>query len=76
MILLVAAELVNYLSKSMVNKYLIVIPTQLHLSPMEPGNEFCLLLKGLRLLNNSEGSLLAVIGCAALDYLKVLFVRN
>lgn len=67
---------VNYLSKSMGNKYVILLPTQLHLSPMKPGNEFLLLLKGLRLLNNSEASLLAVVGCVALNYLEVLFVRN
>lgn len=58
----------------MVNKYLILLPTQLHLSPMEPGNEFLLLLKGLRLLNNSEDSLLAVIGYTALNYHKVLLL--
>lgn len=57
----------------MVNKYLILLPTQLHLSPMKPGSEFLLLLEGLRLLNNSEASLLAVVGCVALNYLKVLF---
>lgn len=75
-ILLLAVAPVHYLSKSMVNKYLILLPTQLRLSPMEPGNEFLLLLKGLRLLNNSEAPLLAVIGCTALNYLKMLFVRN
>lgn len=66
----------NYLSKSIVKKYLIFLPTQLYLSPMKPSNGFLLLLEGLRLPSNSEVSLLAVVECVALNYLKVLFVRN
>lgn len=60
----------------MVNKYLIFLPTQLHISPMKPGNWFLVLLEGLRLLNNSEATLLVVVRCVALNYLKVLFFRN
>lgn len=58
----------------MVNKYITLTP--LHLSPMEAGSELLLFLNGLRLLNNSVASLLAVIGCLAFNYLKELSIPS
>lgn len=66
-----AVELVNNLSKSIVNKY-ILPPTQLYPSPMDPGNEFLLLLNSLRLFNYSVASLLVAIGCVTLNSLAKL----
>lgn len=63
-----ALELVNNLSKSIVNKY-ILPPTQLHPSSMDLGNEFLLFLNSLRLLNYSVTSLLVAEGHVTLNCL-------
>lgn len=70
-----AVELVNNLSKSIVNKY-ILPPTQLHPSPLEPGNESLLLLNSLRLFNYSVASLLIAIGCVTLNCLAKLLTPD